>query len=67
MAKLGRIGYRGSALGVALTAWDVWRRIPPHQRRLLVLQARKHGPVILSRAVNVSRAVGGSRKGRKTG
>jgi hypothetical protein len=65
--KIGRVGYRGSALGVALTAWDIWRRIPPHQRKLLVSQARKHGPLLVSRAVGASRTVGSARKGRKLG
>jgi hypothetical protein len=36
------------AFGLALAAWDVWRRIPPHHRKLIVGQARKHGPRIAS-------------------
>jgi hypothetical protein len=31
-------------VGVALTAWDLWRRLPPRQRRWVLKQARKHGP-----------------------
>jgi hypothetical protein len=36
---------------MALTAWDIWRRIPPKQRRQIVDLARTHGPRIASRAV----------------
>ncbi len=37
---------RAGAVGMALTAWDVWRRLPPRQRRWVFKQARKHGPRI---------------------
>jgi hypothetical protein len=30
-------------VGVALTVYDVWRRIPPHHRQLLLEQGQKHG------------------------
>ncbi len=35
-------------VGLALTAYDVWRRIPPKQRQQLVKAARKHGPRVAS-------------------
>jgi hypothetical protein len=38
-------------IGIALTAWDIWRRIPPRQRRQMLDLARKHGPRIASRAM----------------
>jgi hypothetical protein len=31
---------------VALVAWRTWRRLPPEQRRQLVLVARRNGPRI---------------------
>lgn len=31
-------------VGMALTLWDIWRRLPPRQRRWVMKQARKHGP-----------------------
>jgi len=40
---------------MALMAWDIWRRIPPKQRRMLMQQARKHGPTIARRAVEYRR------------
>ena len=56
MPKLGRsLGRRPNALGAALTAWEIWRRIPPQHRRRLLAQARKHGPRIAKQAVEASR------------
>jgi hypothetical protein len=38
-------------IGVALTAWDLWRRIPKKQRQLIMAQARTHGPKLVKAAV----------------
>lgn len=38
-------------IGTALTLWDIWRRLPPRQRRFIVKQARKHGPRLAKQAV----------------
>jgi hypothetical protein len=35
---------RTGTIGLALTAWDIWRRIPKQHRRVIISQARKHGP-----------------------
>jgi hypothetical protein len=43
-------------VGVALTLWDVWRRLPPKQRRWMMQQARTHGPRIAKQAVAAQRA-----------
>lgn len=32
-----------SPLGIALTAFELWRRLPPSQRRLVLHAARVHG------------------------
>jgi len=45
-----RLGRRAGPLGVALTAWDLWRRIPPKQRKQLLKAARQHGPRIVETA-----------------
>jgi len=37
--------------GVALTAWEVWRRLPPSQRKRILKQVRKHGPAVAAMAV----------------
>jgi hypothetical protein len=40
---------RTGTIGLALTAWDIWRRIPKQHRRVLIRQARKHGPKLASK------------------
>jgi hypothetical protein len=44
-----RVFRRTGAIGVALTAWDIWRRIPKQHRRLIIRQARKQGPVVAAK------------------
>jgi hypothetical protein len=46
---------RAGPLGLALTAWDLWRRIPPKHRKTIVRQARKHGPKLARRAIQYQR------------
>ncbi|HEU6446292.1 MAG TPA: hypothetical protein VFL61_14655 [Gaiellaceae bacterium] len=41
---------RLGAVGIALTAWDVWRRIPKEHRRRIIREARRHAPTV-ARAV----------------
>jgi hypothetical protein len=52
---VARLLRKTGPIGLALTAWDIWRRIPPQHRRTLIRQARKHGPRIASRIVNSRR------------
>jgi acyl-CoA reductase-like NAD-dependent aldehyde dehydrogenase len=48
-------------VALALKAQRGWKRIPPEQRRQIVenatRQARKHGPVVAKRAVEIARQV----------
>jgi hypothetical protein len=44
------------AVGMALTAWDLWRRLPPRQRRWMFKQARKHGPRVAKQVMAAQRA-----------
>jgi len=47
---------RGAGVfGAALTVVDVWRRLPPKQRRWVARQARKHGPRLARQAFHASR------------
>ena len=56
---IGRlVSRRLGPVGLALTAYDVWRRLPPRQRRQLVEAARKHGPRVAARAVQRTRGPG---------
>jgi hypothetical protein len=58
VARLGKI--RPGPIGVAITIFDIWRRLPPKQRKLAVQLARKHGPKVAKKLVQVQRA----RRGR---
>jgi hypothetical protein len=50
--RAGRlITRRGGAVGLVLTAWDLWRRLPPRQRKQLLNLARKHGPRVAARVL----------------
>ena len=42
---------RVGPLSLALTAWDIWRRLPPRQRRQIINIARKHGPKVAARVL----------------
>ncbi|MBD0348145.1 MAG: hypothetical protein ICV59_03255 [Thermoleophilia bacterium] len=33
-------------LGLVLTAWDIWKRLPPPVRRRILHAATKRGPMI---------------------
>jgi hypothetical protein len=62
MPKLGpKLGRRAGPVGTALLMWDLWRRIPPKQRRLLIQQARKHGPRLAMQVYEAGRRSGRAR------
>jgi hypothetical protein len=42
---------RGGPVGLVLTAWDLWRRLPPKQRKQVLDLARKHGPRVAARVL----------------
>ena len=50
-----RFARRAGPLGLALTAYDLWRRLPKSQRRMLLASARKHGPRVASAAAKRAR------------
>ena len=52
---LGLFTRRMGPVGVALTAFDIWRRIPKKQRRQIIAQARKHGPRLARAALDRER------------
>jgi hypothetical protein len=45
-----RLIRRAGPIGIALTAYDLWKRLPPKQRKALLDQARRHGPRLLEAA-----------------
>jgi hypothetical protein len=46
-----RLLRRPGAVGIAITAWDIWRRLPPSQRKLVLDTARRQAPKIAAAAV----------------
>jgi hypothetical protein len=46
---------RAGPLGLALTAWDLWRRLTPQQRKHLMNATRKHGPKLAKLAAERAR------------
>lgn len=47
---------RGLApITAALTAYDIWRRLPPKQRKWLTQQAREHGPRLAKQALQAQK------------
>jgi hypothetical protein len=47
--------FRPTPWALTIAAWDIWRRLPPEQRRQLMTLARKHGPKLASRAAKATR------------
>jgi len=52
---------RPGPIGLAVTVIDVWRRLPPKQRKQVLNLARKHGPKAASKLIQLQRA----RRGKK--
>jgi hypothetical protein len=57
-----RLTPRVGPIGIALTAWDIWRRLPPRQRKQVLDIARKHGPKVAARVMQ-ARARSRARRG----
>ena len=55
---MAKLKLRPGAWALAVAAYDVWKRLPPKQRKQALNLARKHGP-------NVAKQIVKSRAGRK--
>jgi hypothetical protein len=44
------LGRRAGPIGIALTAYDLWKRLPEKQRQQLMDQGRRHGTRIATTA-----------------
>jgi hypothetical protein len=53
--KVSRLVFRRSTITLAFSAYRLWRRLPPKQRRQIIEQTRKHGPRIAKHAVTTAR------------
>ena len=47
---------RAGPIGLAVTAYDVWRRLSPRQRRLIAAQVKRYGPLVVAQAARTARA-----------
>ena len=55
---------RTGTIGLALTAWDIWRRIPKQQRRQITREVRRYAPTVaraVTREVQRARAAAAAR------
>jgi hypothetical protein len=60
-----RLPRRAGALGLALSAYDLWKKLPPKQRRAFLEQMRKHGPTVAKQAALTAREVAKRARDRK--
>jgi hypothetical protein len=51
-------------IGAALTAVDLWRRLSPRQRRLIVRQVQRYGPLVAAQTLRSARAAAASLRAR---
>jgi hypothetical protein len=69
MSRFGKLTGRAGPVGLALTAWDIWRRIPVAQRQQLMRQARRYGPMVLrelyKHGPTVARHIASQRRNRR--
>ena len=56
---------RVGPVGLALTAYDIWRRIPPAQRRQILSATRRHGPRLAASAVKRGRDIAAARRSKR--
>jgi hypothetical protein len=63
--RIMRLGRRAGPLGIALTAWDLWRRLPPRQRKQVLDLARKHGPKVAARVLRAGATYRANRPPRR--
>jgi hypothetical protein len=54
---------RPGAIGIAITVYDVWRRLPPAQRQQVLNLARKHGPRAAAKVAEFQRTQRARRRG----
>jgi hypothetical protein len=59
--RLTPLGRRAGPVGIALTAWDIWRRLPPRQRKQVINLARAYGPKVAAGAIRATAAYRGRR------
>jgi hypothetical protein len=61
-----RFARRAGPVGLALTAYDLWKKLPPGQRKMIAAQAKRYGPVVAAGAVRSARVAAQAVKKRRT-
>jgi hypothetical protein len=56
---------RAGPVGLALTAYDLWKKLPPGQRKAIAAQAKRYGPVVAAGAARSARAAAEAVKKRR--
>ncbi len=52
-------------VALVMTAYDVWKRLPPKQRKQVAKLAAKHGPKLAANAMKYGSKVRDARRGRR--
>jgi hypothetical protein len=52
MPRFGK--FRPTPWALTVAVWDIYRRLPPAQRKQLMKLARKHGPKLAARAAKAA-------------
>jgi hypothetical protein len=60
-----RVVRKVGPVGLALTAWDIWRRLPPRQRKQIINIARRHGPKVAARVLRAGARAREARAARR--
>jgi len=59
-----RVPRGAGPIGLAISAYDVWRRLSPRQKKLVIAQVKRHGPKLAGQALRSARAAAESLKKR---
>lgn len=54
---MAKLKLRPGIWGLAIAAYDVWKRLPPKQRKQALNLARKHGPKVAKQVVKARRSM----------
>ena len=61
-AMANKLKLRPTAWGLAIAAWDVYRRLPPSQRQRLHGLALRHGPKVAKKVATTATKTATKRK-----
>lgn len=56
---------RPTPWALTIAAWDIWRRLPPQQRRQIMNAARTHGPRLAAKATVAAKAARAAKARRR--